>query len=558
MRVPSSPAADRAVVARAGFPAFLELAAREQGRQGLLGGPYMHAWHFEELAIHLERLHYGDLFTLLVSGPPGVGKSVPVSRYFPAWVWTINPEWPIMRAGFDLTNTSKLATDSRELMQSHWYIDRWGEFVFDRIPGRASGAGEYWNAFGGFCKCGTIQSGAFVGRHARYMIVDDPIKGQDAIDEDPAIMRKARTWFKTVAQTRGAMGAPLRTIVNAQRFHEQDLNGLLLEMYEGKTDKFAHVMLPWHYEPERAFKTRWGRDRRTTKGEELFSNPTQRHHVASLLAAGENDPTYRSQYQQDPGSGASDIFPEDVFQPFGADAPAFADTIAAIVVDPSLTGKKRSDFMAVDVWGFRDGRFYCFYSEWVRRDFGAALEAIRRIRLDWPAQNIVIESTANGPAIANMLELEGVNGVVLVSPQEVAQKGQTNDASKIGRARAASFYFRSHRCYFDASAKWFAEKKRYMMRFPGSTHDDMVDTAVMAVIWLQFTYGGGRLFSEAMKGFDGEERTEREEQERRGQVGGVAGQMREAMRKLQEQSKHPVAHEGTITLDYGMLQEAAW
>jgi phage terminase large subunit-like protein len=550
---PSSAAADRAAVKRGGFAVFCELAQRH-----LYGRRYVHGKHVPIVADHVEALYRGDILTLLVSASPGSMKTDICSRLAPAWIWTEDPSYRFMRAGYDLGNTAGLAGDTRKLCQSEWYVERWGEFVFDRLPGRKSGEGEYWTLHDGFSMCGSVQGGRFTGRHAHMMIVDDPIKGQNTVDADPAILRQVRDWYRTVAVTRGAIGSEQRMLIVAQRFHEQDLNGLVLEQLEGDP-LFAHVMLPWHYEPARAFSTPFGKDPRMVEGEELFADPKTRHAVKLLMSAGKDDPTYRAQYQQDPGSGKADVFPEEVFQPFTDSTPAFADTLSGIFVDPTLSGKNRSDFMAVDVWGFRDQKFMCFYSEWVRRDFSAALAAIKKIREDWPAPNVVIEATANGPALANMLELEGVQGVTLVTPQELAQKGATNDASKLGRARAASFYFRAQRCFFDHAAPWFAEKKRFMMRFPGTTHDDMVDTAVMAVIWLQFTYGGGRLFEDAMHGLDKDAAKERaeDEQRERDRPTGVAGQMRGAMRELLEGSKHPVALEGSIALNYGMLDEAA-
>lgn len=552
MRAPSSAAVDRAAVERGGLVAFCELAQRH-----LYGRRYVSARHVPVMARHIEALYRGDILTLLISCYPGSMKTDVCSRLAPAWIWTLDPSYRFMRAGFDLKNTAELAADTRKICQSDWYKDRWGEFVFDRIPGRESGNGAYWTSHGGFSLCSSVQGGRFTGRHAHMMIIDDPIKGQNTIAADPALLRQVRDWYQTVAVTRGAIGSEQRMLVAAQRFHEQDLNGLLLEQL-ADDPLFAHVMIPYRFEPARAFVTPYGKDPRTVEGEELFDDKKTRHAVKILTSAGVDNMTYRSQYQQDPGSGKADVFPEDVFQPFDEQTPVFADTLSAIFVDPSLTGKKKSDFMAVDVWGYRDGKFMCFYSEWVKRDFADALAAIRSIRATWPAHNVIIESTANGPAIANMLELEGVAGIVLVSPQELAQKGATNDASKEGRARAASFYARAHRCHFDTSAKWFSEKKRYMMRFPGGGHDDMVDTAVMAIIWLQFTYGGGRLFESAMRGIEADHQEERVQAEtkERNAIGGVAGQMRGAMAALLEGSKHPVALEGVISLNYGMLDEA--
>jgi predicted phage terminase large subunit-like protein len=550
---PSSPSVDRAAVARGGFPAFVELALREKHGRGFHNMP-----HARTIAEHCEALYRGVISTLLVSCPPGAGKSEIISGLFPAWIWTLEAAYKFMRAGYDWDLLARLGGDTKRLCQSLWYEARWGRIVTDRMPGRQSGMGEYFTLQGGMSKIATIQSGALTGTHAHMMIVDDPLKGMTAIAEDPALLRKAREWFVNVAITRGQMGAKQRMLVTAQRFHVNDLNGLLIERLHDDPE-FAHVMLPYHYEARRRFVPVVGKgDPRTVEGAELFDDPNTRHTVRFLRGAGEDNPAYRAQFQQDPATGASDFFPEDTFAPFGDSAPAFTETLAGIFVDPALTGSSKSDFSAIDVIGYRDGRCYVYYSEWVKREFRSLVDAVRRVRRAWPAANVVIEKTANGPALAAMLDEEGETGVVLVTPQDIATMSGTKDGSKAGRAREASFYQRSGRVLYDASAKWFAEKKRHMIQFPHGTHDDMIDSLVMGVIWLNRTYGGGRSFVEAMKGFDGEERTEREEQERRGQVGGVAGQMREAMRKLQEQSKHPVAHEGTITLDYGMLQEAAW
>jgi phage terminase large subunit-like protein len=488
---PNSASVDRAVVQRAGLPAFVELAARHK-----FGPLYVHGRQLRLIAEHCEALYWGEILTLLVSAPPGSMKSLVCSGLFPAWVWALDPTYTFMRASYDLGNAAKLAADTRVLCQSDWFRDRWGDFVVERVPGRPSGAGEYWTLEDGFSMCSSIKGGRFVGRHSRMMIVDDPIKGQNTAAADPAALREARDWYKSVGVTRAAIGQEQRMLVVAQRFHEEDLNGLLIEQNEkNPDDKFAHLMLPWHFEPERACVTSTGKDWRTKKGEELFDDAKTRRMVNRMLAAGPDDPIYRSQIQQDPASAASDYFPLATLLSLDG-APTFPECMAGIFVDPSFNGEGRSDDCAVDVWGYARGHFCCFYSEGMKRDFKGALEAIKRIRATWPTLHIVIELAANGAALVNMLEAEGVPGVVGITPQG-EWKG-TNDSSKKGRARAASFFFKSGRVHFDHSAPWWPEKRKWLVRFPGASHDDWVDTAVMGVLWLQHTYGGTFAFDEAM------------------------------------------------------------
>jgi phage terminase large subunit-like protein len=502
LRPPSSAAADRAAVARSGFPTFVELANRQQ-----FGAGYVHGRHQRVIAEAIDALYHGEILTCLVSAPPGSMKSRTGSALAPAWIWSLDQGYKFMRASYDAGNAGKLATDTRELCKSKWYVDRWGEFVLDRHPYRPSGAGEYWTLSDGFSMCSSVESGRFVGRHAHMMIVDDPVKGQDVIAADPNALKKARAWFASVAETRGMIGFEQRMLVIAQRFHDQDLNGLLIERLGGDP-KFAHVMLPWHYDPVRAYAGDWraGMPAKT----ELFDDPKTRHAVSRALLAGEDNPIYQAQYQQNPTAARSDIFPEDTFLTLEG-MPRFEDCPAtAITVDPTNKGNKANDFCSVDVWGYWRGHFICYYSEWAKRDALGNIELVRRTRERFPTTFVVVESNNAGPIIIGMMQKEGISGVVGVNAsggidgQDKIKWTRTNDNSKQGRALAASYYFKARRVHFDHDAPWFKEKRRYMVQFPHAQNDDPVDTAVMGVLWLAHQFGGGKQFTDAMAVLEGD------------------------------------------------------
>ena len=516
MRAPSSAAADRAVVKRAGLPAFVELYNRQH-----FGDKYMHGPHQLVIAQHVEALFHGEILTCLVSINPGSMKTWTCSVLAPAWIWSIDPSYRFMRASYDAGNAGTNATETRTVCKSKWYVERWGEFVLDRHPYRPSGAGEYWTLRDGFSMCSSVASGRFVGRHAHMMIVDDPIKGQEAAAADPTSLAKARAWFASVAETRGMIGHEQRMLVVAQRFHEQDLNGLLLERY-AKDPDFAHVMLPWHFDPPRACETKIGRDWRIgmPAKTELFDDRKTRRAVALALVAGEDNPVYQAQYQQNPSAAQSDIFPEHTFLTLEGMPPFEQCPATCITVDPTNKGNKANDFCSVDVWGYWRGHFICYYSEWVKRDALGNIELVKRIRARYQTTHVVVESNNAGPVIIGVMQKEGIPGVIGVNASGSIDGGDrikwtgTKDNSKMGRALAASYYCKAMRVHYDHAAPWFAAKRRYMTSFPHAQNDDPVDTAVMGILWLAHMYGAGKQFVDAMHEIEGESRDEREADKR--------------------------------------------
>ncbi len=534
MIAPTSAEADRAAIRRAGFPAFYELWARQKYGRG-----YVHAWHARLMAEHAQALYDGRLSTLLCSILPGAMKSDVFSRAFPAWIWAQDPSYRFIRASYLTTVANKFGSDTREICESRWFKDRWGDIILGRHPLRPNGVNEYWTVADGYSLSASIGGGSLVSRHARMMIIDDPIKAQSAVAEDPKLLDNVWAWYDAVAKTRGTIGAVQRMLCVAQRFHEHDLNGLLIERYTGR-DKFAHLCLPWHYEPERACVTSIGRDPRTREGEELFDDENSREKVADALVYGPKSPVYRSQYQQDPKSGAARYFPAETLLDF-AGAPPLRECVSVMSIDPTFTGKERSDLMAIDVWGFKDGHFYCYYAEQARRDFQSAdgkegaLDAIRRVRSLWGVQNVLVEATANGAAILSMLRNEIV-GLVEIKPM----------GGKKERAFAASKFFHAGRVHFDKQSPWYAEKARYLVRFPSpGLHDDPVDTATQAINWIEEKYGASVVFADAMAAIDENRGGDSPPEEQT-----LAGQMARYAREQREKRVVEVKQELGVALDW--------
>jgi predicted phage terminase large subunit-like protein len=472
---PSAVSADREAVRRGGFPAFTELALRQK-----LGSGYKPGRHITIASESFERLHAGEAEVLSANLPPGHTKSQIFSVCGPAWIWTVDPKYVFMCASYDADLARFLAGEHRDLCESSWYRDRWGDIL---ITGSA--VSELWTTSDGFRLSTSVKGGRGIGRHCHMYIVDDPFPGDNSQGLTPAILAYTQAWFRTRVLTRGRPGYAQRIAVVAQRLHQEDLSGYILETYKDDP-KFEHLMLPLYFEPERKCKWDWRTEARSVLWPEEGGAERRARHFA-MNHGGLEGQAFRAAYQQDPHGGDDQIFKSDTFKGF-ENAPAFRDTLSVISVDPTFTGGERSDLMAIEVWGFDSGHCYCYHSEAVKRGFTDAYEAIKRIRTMWPATHIIIEASANGHALQETLD-KVLPGVM----KEPASKSKEN------RARAASHYFTAGRVHFDKKATWYEDKARDLIRFPGGVHDDRVDTTSQAVLWLFREYGGSEAYEDAMR-----------------------------------------------------------
>src|SRR6266849_10321855 len=83
--------------------------------------PYLHNWHIEAMAWHLEQCAIGAIKRLVITLPPRYGKSICASVAFPAWVLGRNPSQRIICASYAAELAGKLARDCRMVMESAWY-----------------------------------------------------------------------------------------------------------------------------------------------------------------------------------------------------------------------------------------------------------------------------------------------------------------------------------------------------------------------------------------------------------------------------------------------------
>jgi hypothetical protein len=206
-------------------------------------GYAFHTWA-ERLIALLQRVADGELNRLIVCCPPRLGKSLLVSKLFPAY-WV--SRYP--------TRFCAIASYSAELAYAHSREARhYYRAVGHPLSKDSTAVGNWLTPERGGCIAAGVR-GPFTGKGYALGIIDDPYKGPE--DANSAGQRqKLIEWFQSVWLTRAepapqgpAPVGPSRwgfegaaQVVVLTRWHQDDLIGWLLEQESGEAPQRWQVL----------------------------------------------------------------------------------------------------------------------------------------------------------------------------------------------------------------------------------------------------------------------------------------------------------------------------
>jgi hypothetical protein len=164
---------------RADFNPFLEKAFNTLSP----GQIFIPTWHLGAIAYKLERIGCGKTKRLIINMPPRSLQSVTASVAFPAYVLGHDPTRRIICVSYSADLAKKHANDFRAVVEAPWYR---GLFPGTRI-GQKDSETEIELTARGF-RFATSVGGTLTGRGGDMIIIDDPLKPDDAIPT-PSAMR---------------------------------------------------------------------------------------------------------------------------------------------------------------------------------------------------------------------------------------------------------------------------------------------------------------------------------------------------------------------------------
>jgi len=390
---------------------------------------------------------------LMVTIPPGCCKSLLVSVFFPAWVWTFLPDHRFIVSSFDAALTRRDALKSIDIMKSPWYQARWGgKFLLGTDPA----ASDFTNSQKGW-RFSTSVGGKATGRHADTHIYDDLLKPLTISD---ATLDEARRYVRETMPTRFRDYSKGCRILIMQRLSELDPAGELL-----KDGTFKLLRLPM-----RAEKERCEGDWRTEEGQLLWPERFPESAVAHLERQIGGPRAIAAQLQQRPAPESGNLFQKAWFKRYTT-LPKMDLTIQSW--DLSFKDADDSDYVAAVLIGRCGVDYYLIDLLKQCLNFPATLAAFRAKAKDpvWGKASVkLVEDKANGPAVVSSLEKE-IPGILAVTPE----------GGKVARANAVAPILECGHFYVPEFSAWAEEYLYEMCAFPFAAHDDTVDATTQGL-----------------------------------------------------------------------------
>jgi len=159
-------------------------------------------WHLEVIAAKLTAVRRGQIRRLIINLPPRHLKSLLASIAFPAWCLGLDPTAQILCVSYAQDLADKLARDCRAIIMSPWYQ----RLFATRLAPHRQAVQEFITTRQGY-RLATSNGGVLTGRGADIILIDDPLKPEEALSE---AQRKAATSgtiiLSTAASTTSGMG----------------------------------------------------------------------------------------------------------------------------------------------------------------------------------------------------------------------------------------------------------------------------------------------------------------------------------------------------------------
>lgn len=462
--------------------------------------PYVHGWHIDAIAEHLEAVILGQIRRLIINIPPRHMKSLAVCVFWPTWAWIDHPNLRFLTASYAAQLATRDAVKSRRILQSPWYQSRWGHLF--ELAGDQNEKKKYENTKSGY-RLATSTGGTATGEGGDILMLDDPHKAKQI--HSVRIRENDLSWWKETWSTRLNDPEKGAEVIVMQRLHESDLTGFILSEVGG----YEHLCLPARFETERRCVTSIGwTDPRKEQGELLWPDRVGEESLADLEkklgpygAAG--------QLQQRPSPAAGGILqrawwrfwipkgakvePERVLMTDGSyhECPQVELpeplTMEAQSWDMAFKDTVDSAYVAGQAWGQLGPDYFLLDQIREKLDLPGSIAAVREMTRRRPqAITKWIEDKANGPAVIQSLRKE-LPGLMEVSPK----------GSKEGRAHAISPFVKAGNVYLPHPAlyPWVRDLIEEATKFPNSTYKDQVDAMTQAI--LEFEANPGVLIGRA-------------------------------------------------------------
>jgi predicted phage terminase large subunit-like protein len=427
------------------------------------GGCLLPNWHLEAMSYELTRVMRGRTKRLLITVPPRSLKSICASVCLPAFALGHDASRRIICVSYAEGLARKHANDCRALMRSNLYRSI---FPATRISSAKDTETEVMTTARG-SRLATSVGGTLTGRGGNLLIIDDPLKPQDAQSE--SARESLKQWYSNTLLSRLDQKVEGSIIVVMQRLHPDDLVGHLLEQ-----GGWRHLNLPAIAEEEMVITLSATRCHRRSVGDLL--HPARESQAAlDELKASMGSMEFAAQYQQAPVLIGGNLIKWSWFRFYDQQPVPQPSDKLIVSWDTALSINQLADYSACVVLLVRKETVYVLDVVRARLEYPdlkrAVLEHHHHSRnVGCSSYTLLIEKKGSGLSLIQDLRRQNIHPI-----------GVNPEGDKVMRMAAQTAPIEAGAVHLPTRAGWIDEFKKEILSFPMSKHDDQIDAFSQAL-----------------------------------------------------------------------------
>ena len=433
------------------FTSFIERAFYELNPQTpLLMAPYI-----EAMASKLEACRCGEIRRLIINLPPRHLKSHCASIAFPAWYLAHNPGGHVICASYGQDLADKLARDCRTLMKAHWYQQLFSTRLADRQ------AIQDFTTTGQGTRMSTSVGGVLTGRGADLIMIDDPLKPDDALSESRR--KSVNQWYDNTLVSRLNDKRKGCIVIIMQRLHQDDLVGHVLEQENWDVLSFPAIA---EEDESHVIDGPLGRRTFTRQVGEILHPARETSATLNSIRESMGAYNFAAQYQQNPTPlGGAMVKTEWLRYYTPEERPQrFSRTVQSW--DTANKANELADFSVCTTWGVQGQHFYLLDVFRKRLNYPELKRQVVEHASRHKATSIIIEDKASGTQLIQELRS------IFYALRAYEPPAGTD---KIMRLHTQTAAFENGFVHLPSSAPWLADYVNEITSFPGSKFDDQVE-----------------------------------------------------------------------------------
>lgn len=421
-------------------------------------------WHLDAIAWQFGRVRAGDLNRLIVTIPPRHLKSITISVAWVAFLLGHRPDLRVVCVSYSQELAQKHARDCRVVMGTDWYRQ-----IFPGTALSRSRNAEHdfeTTARGG--RFSTSVGGTLTGRGGDIIIIDDPMKPDDAMSD--TVRTSVLEWYSTTLlsrlndKTRGAI------VLVMQRLHEDDLAGHLLE-----TGSWEHLSLPAIAEIEEVIRIGPDRLFRRRTGEALHPDREPRALLEEIRRT-VGSMVFSAQYQQAPVPAEGNLVERRWLRRYVTPPECRPGDQVVQSWDTATKDGVMNDWSVCLTALVRGREVYLIDVFRDRLSFPALRKKVVAQARHHRASVLLIEDAASGAQLVQQLRADSPARV----PRPIARKPE---GDKLTRMNGQTSRIEAGELLLPEEAPWLGLFERELLAFPASRHDDQVDALSQLLAW---------------------------------------------------------------------------